>query len=83
MTVLYNSNIITVSERGTVQVIGQIEKLPKTKLYRDQIVDGRLYEIACELFSDILPKPGIADIREKLLMELKRTDGQSTVLSAV
>lgn len=77
MTVLYSSNIITVSERGTVQVIGQIEKLPKTKLYRDQIVDGRLYEIACELFSDILPKPGIADIREKLLYAMKELNRYS------
>lgn len=71
MTVLYNGNIITVSERGTVQAIGQIEKLPKAKLYRGQIVDGRLYENACELFSDILPKPGIADIRKKLLYAMK------------
>lgn len=49
----------------------QIEKLPRAAQFVDQMVDGILYENACELFGEILPKPDLESVKHKLLTAMQ------------
>lgn len=51
--------------------IDKIKKLPQAAALEDQIIDGRLYEYAVDLFGMILPKPDLKAVQRKLLAAMK------------